>query len=189
MVRSPRCGVRSAQRGVPTKQKMNRKADNELLLDDVFTEAAPADFREATLGQTLRLARRRRRWRQTRQVAGVFVVMALLGIFIWRINLPRQIVSTPTLAKTEPESYELVRTQPLPARNIVTTRPLVAENFIASAAAVKMVQTTTGNYRIIDDDQLLALLASRPAILIRTGKNSEELVFASPEDVKGFPLN
>ena len=36
---------------------------------------------------------------------------------------------------------------------------------------------------------LLALLADKPAVLIRTGPQSEELVFANPEDQKGFPLN
>jgi hypothetical protein len=33
---------------------------------------------------------------------------------------------------------------------------------------------------------LLALLGNRPVILIRTGPNSEELVFADPEDQKMF---
>jgi hypothetical protein len=42
---------------------------------------------------------------------------------------------------------------------------------------------------MINDDELLALLADKPAILIRTGPHSEELVFANPEDQKGFPLN
>ena len=48
---------------------MNRPTDNERLLDDMLSEAVPADFREALLGETLRLACRRRRWRQTRRAA------------------------------------------------------------------------------------------------------------------------
>jgi hypothetical protein len=52
-----------------------------------------------------------------------------------------------------------------------------------------MVQTTTANYRVINDAELLALLGQRPAILIRTGPHSEELVFANPEDQKGFLRN
>jgi len=42
---------------------------------------------------------------------------------------------------------------------------------------------------VINDDELLALVASHPAVLIRTGPHSEELVFANPKDQSGFPLN
>ena len=51
------------------------------------------------------------------------------------------------------------------------------------------IATVSGGYRLINDDELLALLADKPAALIRTGPHSEELVFANPEDQKGFPLN
>ena len=167
---------------------MNHHADN--LLDDVLAEAAPENFREAMFGETLRHVRRRRRFRQMRNAAGIFIALALLGIFVRQENFSQKPISAPPVAKIiSPENYGLIRTQPFPARDVVTTQPLVTENFIASTATVKMIQTTTGNYRVINDEQLLALLASRPAILIRTGKNSEELVFANPEDAKGFPLN
>src|SRR5271170_4141886 len=151
---------------------MRNKTDNESLLDDVFA----ADFRETMLDETLRLVRHRRR--QTRNVAGIFAALALLGIFVWQKNLPQKtiVVSAPSpVAKiTFPKNYELIRTQPFSAGAIVTTHSLVTGKFIASVATIEVVQTTTGNYRVIDDDELLALLASHPAILVRTGKNSEE---------------
>jgi hypothetical protein len=165
---------------------MNRKTDNELL-DDVLAEAAPADFREALLGESLRVVRRRRRFRQTRNAASIVVViLALLGIAVWQKH-PKtpSLVSTPPMKKTVPAGYTLITTQPLPADAIITTRPLAAAQFTTSPMTVAVVQTSTGNYRLIDDDQLLALLAAHPAVLVRTGPHSEELVFANPQDAKG----
>ncbi|MEI9959789.1 MAG: hypothetical protein WDM76_01280 [Limisphaerales bacterium] len=60
---------------------------------------------------------------------------------------------------------------------------------ISSSATVTEIATTHGNFRSINDAELLALVAGRPAILIRTGPDSEELVFANAEDQKGFPAN
>ena len=168
---------------------MNQEPDNGLLLNDVLAEAASPDFREALLGETLRLARRRRRWRQTRRVAGIIVTLALLGIFVWQNNLPQQPVALMPVAKAKVKSYQLVHTQPLSAGAIVTTRPLSADRFVASAATIETLQTTAGNFRVINDNELLALVASRPAALVRVGPHSEELVFVDPADEKGFPVN
>jgi len=87
------------------------------------------------------------------------------------------------------KNYELVQTRPLPASAIVTTQPLAAGQFITSASTVAAVRTSGGNYRVLNDAELLAVVASHPAVLIRIGPRSEELVFANPEDQKGFPLN
>lgn len=161
------------------------------LLNDVLAEAAPADFRDTLLSETLRVVRRRCRWRQTRRAMALLAVLALCGIFIRQDNLPQMpVVPAPALAtKTMGKSYTLVETQPLPASDIVTTQPLASHQLVASSAAVKMVQTRSGNYRVINDDELLALVASHPAVLIRTGPHSEELVFVNPADAKGFPLD
>ena len=170
---------------------MEKKTDNEQLLNDVLTEAAPANFRDAMLGETLRAVRRRRRWRQTRRATALLTMLALCGVFIWWENLPQKPVISPppSAAKVVEKSYTLVETHPLPANDIVTTQPLASDQMVASASAVKIVQTQSGNYRVINDDELLALVASHPAVLIRTGPHSEELVFANPKDQKGFPLN
>ena len=42
---------------------------------------------------------------------------------------------------------------------------------------------------MINDDELLALVASRPAALVRLGPHSEQLFFVNPEDEKGFPVD
>ena len=167
---------------------MNRKVDNEFLLSDVLSEAASADFREAMLGETLHLVRRRRRLRQTRRAAALVVALGLLAPLVWQNVPPRPAAPMPP-AKAEVKSYQLVRTQPLPAGAIVATRTLSADRLVAAVATVEVVQTTTGNFRVLNDDELLALVASRPAALVRVGPHSEELVFINPTDAKGFPIN
>jgi len=164
---------------------MNHEPENGQLLTDVLAEAAPADFREALLGETLRLARRRRRWRQTRRAAALLVAMGLLAVLV-RQNFPPQPLAPAPVAKAKVKSYELVRTHPLSSGAIVITRPLSAGQLVASAATAEMVQTSSGNFRVINDDELLALISPRPAALVHFGPHSEQLVFANPADEKGF---
>jgi len=168
---------------------MNHKTDNESLLADVLAEARPAGLRDAMLGETLRRIRRRRRWRQTRRGVVVAVVLGLCGFFFWQKNLsPRPRAPAPVTRAVCP-NYQLVQTRPFSAGAIVVTQPLAAGQFIASGETIGVVQTRSGNYHVLDDVELLALVSSHPAVLIRTGPHSEELVFANPEDQKGFPLN
>jgi hypothetical protein len=167
---------------------MNHEPDNKQLLADVLAEAAPAVFREALLGETLRLARRRRRWRQTRRAAALFVALGLLAVLVWQ-NLPQRPVASMPVAKAKVKNYELVRTQPLSAGAVVVTRPLSADQLVASVTTAETVQTSSGNFRVINDDELLALVASRPAALVRLGPHSEQLVFVNPADEKGFPVD
>ena len=61
---------------------MNERTDNQELLAEVLAEASPADFREAMLAETLRLARRRRQFRRVGPIAGVLVLMGLLAVFV-----------------------------------------------------------------------------------------------------------
>ena len=167
---------------------MNHEPDNEQLLADVLAEAAPTDFREALLSETLRLARHRRRWRQTRRASALLVALGLLAVLVWQ-NFPPHPLAPMPMAKAKVKSYELVRTQPLSAGAIVVTRPLSANQLVASVATTEMVQTSSGNFRVINDDELLALVASRPAGLVRLGPHSERLIFANPDDERGFPID
>jgi hypothetical protein len=72
---------------------------------------------------------------------------------------------------------------------IVVTEPLSADHLVASVAIAEMIQTSSGNFRVINDDELLALVAPRPAALVRLGPHSEQLFFVNPADEKGFPVN
>ena len=154
------------------------------LLDDVLAEASPPDFRAALLGETLRLARRRRQWRHTRQTGGVLAVMVLIAL-LTRQNRPEKISSAPTPAKIPvAKSYQLVETRTLPAGAVVATGNFSAVKIISSESSVAQIATTGGGFRFINDAQLLALVGGHPAVLIRTGPDSAELVFANPEDQK-----
>ena len=165
---------------------MNNRTDQESLLAEVLAEASPTDFREAMLAETLRLARRRRQFRQVRQAAGVLAVIGLLAVLVAKQFSRQPDVSMPLAKKIVKQSYELVRTQPLPASALISTRNFPEVQSVASVSAVVEVATVSGGFRQINDNELLALLADKPAVLIRTGPNSEELVFANPEDQKKF---
>ncbi|MGA3283239.1 MAG: hypothetical protein ABSD57_02115 [Verrucomicrobiota bacterium] len=167
---------------------MNHEPDNQQLLTDVLAEAAPAGFREALLGETLRLARRRRHWRQTRRAAALLVALGLFALLVWQ-NFPPHSLAPMPMTKVKVQGYELVRTQPLSSGTIVVTEPFSADHLVASVAIVEMVQTSSGNFRVINDDELLALVAPRPAALVRLGPHSEQLFFVNPADEKGFPVN
>lgn len=168
---------------------MNPRADNQELLDDVLAEASPADFRAALLDGTLRLARRRRRFRQTRRAAGVLAVVVLSVILVRQNGREPSGISQLVAKRIIPPAYQLVRTGALPVSAMVKTRAFSENQQVASSAGVVEVTTIAGGYRQINDAELLALVAQRPVVLIRTGPHSEELVFANPEDQKGFPLN
>lgn len=165
---------------------MNNRTDQKSLLAEVLAEASPTDFREAMLAETLRLARRRRQFRQVRQAAGVLAVIGLLAVLVAQQFSRQPDVSMPLAKKIVKQSYELVRTQPLPAGALISTRKFSEAQFAASVSTVVAVATVSGGFRQINDNELLALLADKPAVLIRTGPNSEELVFANPEDQKKF---
>ena len=168
---------------------MNHRADQEKLLAEVLAEASPADFRAAMLAETLHLARRRRQFRQARQAAGVLAVICLLAVLVAQ-QFSKPAAVSPSPAKNIArqiawQSYELVRTQPLPSGALVRTMKFSETQSAAAVPKVLEVATTGGGFRLINDDELLALLADKPAVLIRTGPNSEELVFANPADQKG----
>jgi hypothetical protein len=169
---------------------MNRKTDQEELLDDVLAEATTAEFREALLGETLRLAGRRRRFRRARNAAGILAAIALAGILAWHRNpATREVFVAPHAPKAIEKNYIAVDTRPLPTDAIITSHPLSSAQFVASKNEIVIVQTTTGNFRIINDEELLALVAAHPAVLVRAGPNSEKLIFANPQDAKDFLAN
>lgn len=168
---------------------MNDRSDQQRLLDDVLAEASPPDFRAALLGETLRRARRRRHWRQTRRAGGLLAVAVLAAWFSWPYQQAKVSVPPPLAKRSGPRSYQLVETRPLPPGAMVATGTFLPVNMISSMVAATQVTTSGGGFRFINDEQLLALVGPRPAVLIRTGPNSEELVFANPEDQKAFSLH
>jgi hypothetical protein len=121
-------------------------------------------------------------------VAASLAALGLLAVLVWQNFRPHPLAPTPG-AEVKVKSYELVCTRPLSPGAIVVTQPLSAGQRVASAATVEMVQTGSGNFRVINDDELLALVAPRLVALVRFGPYSEQLIFVNPADEKGFPVN
>ncbi len=153
---------------------MNLPIDHERLLDEVLADGLPADFRETLLGATLRLVRRRRRMRQARRAVTTLAVLAALAALVWQ-NFPTRPVT---------DGAAIVRTRLLPAGALVATRPLPAECRVASVRTADIVTTPPGGgpFRVIDDNELLALVAPTPVALVRWAPNVAELVFVNPRD-------
>ena len=163
---------------------MSHPGDNWRLLDDVFAEATPDEFRAGLLRETLRLARRRRGVRQARRVAAVVAVAIAIGAIAWRI-VPTQPPVAPPLARAAvaASAYSVVSTAPLPASDLVSTQPFARDAVVASAPSVAIVETLRGvGFRMLNDDELLASVAPRRAVLVRMGPHAQELIFLpSPE--------
>jgi hypothetical protein len=157
---------------------VNDRRQNEHLLRDVLSEGISADFREGLLKQTLRLARRGRRFRQARRAASALAVVVGLGLLVWH-----QFPSGRGPAGLPAKPYALIRTQPLPPAAWVATRPLSAARLVASAknGNIVVIAKTGVPVREINDDELLALVP-KPAALVRRGPHSAELVFVSTAD-------
>jgi hypothetical protein len=160
---------------------MNSERESNHLLNDITLEGA--DFREAMLGQTLRVVRRRRHWRQARRVVILFVALGVVGFLVHRKT---ERLSSPVIAQNVTQAYQLVQTKPLPLAALVSTRPFAGTQ-IAVAPAISIVQTTasSSHFHVLNDDELLALVA-RPAVLIRIDTNTERLIFVNSEDEKAL---
>jgi hypothetical protein len=163
---------------------MSDRSEQKRLLTDLLAESSPPDFRAALLDQTLRHARTRRRWRQARQAGGVLVLVVLTAVLCLQRPMEKQPTTRPAAKVTVPKSFQLVETRALPAAAIITTPNFAPVNIIASGAVVTEITSTGGNFRFINDQELLALVGNYPAALVRTGPDSEELVFANPDDRK-----
>ncbi len=158
---------------------MSDRPDNEQLLRDIFAEDTPPGFRETLLDSTLSLARRRRRFRQARRSLAATGLVLAVFLAAWRWLMP----STRLPESARP--YVLVRTQPLPPQAVIATRPLLPTSLVASSATPNVLTTARAGYRVdeIDDEELLALAAPNPVVLVRHSPHQAELVFADVTNV------
>jgi hypothetical protein len=150
---------------------------NKPLLSDVLAEDTNADFRQALLGHTLRIVRRKRRFRKVRQGAYASLMVVALALISVHFFIPKP----PAPKRLEP-SYTLVMTQPLPASAVLSTSPDHSVTTISTSPTVEWIATTESSPILhqLDDDELLALLPS-PALLIRRGPHNAEVVFANTD--------
>ena len=165
---------------------MNRPSENERLLADVLAEERTDGLQDALWAQTLGLVRRRRRSRQARRAFAARAVVAALCWAIWRHPVP-----THTLPGSPAQSCAVVRSRPLAPNALVSTQPLASDCIVASRPSAEAVQTTfsSGQPPEIDDGELLALVGSKPAALVRRGPHLAELVFVNQQDEKELVRN
>ena len=157
--------------------------DPHRLLDEILEEAAPADFRSAVLDQTLRRVRRRRVARRTQRVLVAFALLVGLPLVIWRTLLVPQ-----NHNGAGPASMARVSSQP-PATFMLIESKAGAVNIITSSAGtVVMIETAAAkdSFKEISDEELLALVSGRPAVLVRYSPQQAELFFVNAEDQNGF---
>lgn len=147
------------------------------LLRALLHEAAPADFRDATLAATLRGARRRRIRRHLRAGATLLAIPLLAAALLLA---PRR--AAPALARdpvpAEPPGHATVRTRAAP-EILVRTTPLSAGQLIASSPlefSARIRTDTRLGPILINDVELLALAPSASA-LVRLGPGRQQLVF------------
>ncbi|HEY4416458.1 MAG TPA: hypothetical protein VGO57_12275 [Verrucomicrobiae bacterium] len=167
---------------------MSEKGKHNELLSAVFAEAAPKDLRSTLLGETLRHVQQRR---QRKQLSRVMLLLVVLGTFaIFTRPYWSGPVTTMAIKPAVPRhlNYQLVNTRPLPVSAVILTQPLASAHIIASSATGNIVRTKRGNFRTLNDDELLALVSHRPAALIRLDGTSEYLIFANPADEDGFVI-
>ena len=157
---------------------MSEFIDRETLLRDVLSEGAGSGYREALLGETLRLVRRRRRFRQARRGASLLVICAGLTLLIWHDRT--HLAPVRSLAKA---GYVVVSTEPLTEANIVRSSPSSVARIVTSEPPSNTVTTidATPPVREVQDDELLALAAPRSVVLVRIGPHDAELVFTEGE--------
>jgi hypothetical protein len=158
---------------------MNRTPETDHLLRDVLSEGTPPGYMEALLAGTLRLARRRRIYRRARNVSAGLALITACAFFGWK-NLPKELLE----AMPTKDSFVMVRTQPMDAGAIICTRPRDAGRIISSVSGAVIVRTSREISRVINDRELIALVLPRPAVLIRTGADAEQLEFVNAEDRK-----
>lgn len=159
---------------------MNKRTDNERLLEDVLAAETEGGKREASLENVLRLARRRRTRAARRVVSSVAVVVVSVIAFV-RFNHPTQMKPEVAQAASSVTNLIWVTSQPLPVGAIVASRALLPEQIVTTIEMPNIVHTMPGDYREVDDDELIALTAPQVVALVRRGPHEMELIFVTEQ--------
>lgn len=155
---------------------MSHDSDRDSLLRDVLAEDSSSDARAQWLGESIRLLRRRRIQRRARTAIVTLAVVAVSALLTSRLASKRSIEARPAS-----NSFTSISTRPLAQNALIATQPLDAAHFITSTVNASLVRTAPGQFRTINDSELLALVYPRAAILVRADRGSARLVFVNPE--------
>ena len=143
---------------------MKTPTNHRPILDAVLEETAPGDYREAVLRNTLRAVHRRQGRRTAGRILAGVVGLVILACLLepWR---------TPSRQAVRPVSSPLtmISSHPLNRSLIAETKPGALTIVHSSPGTVAVVHTISMSDRLslVNDDQLLALLADYGAVLVR----------------------
>jgi hypothetical protein len=113
--------------------------------------------------------------------------VVLLGVWLAGHDWTRKTTVRETAALITPSACRVVVTEPLGAAKVVATGSFAAVTSISSQSAVTQVATMSGEFHYIDDDRLLALAGPGAAMLVRTSRDTAELVFLESTALPSVP--
>ncbi|MGC3958666.1 MAG: hypothetical protein QM813_12230 [Verrucomicrobiota bacterium] len=156
---------------------MKRRIDQEQLLNDVLAPESTPNAEAALLNHVLRLAHRRRRWRQGLRFASALVLMAVVsaGLLFYAgrqkpgVEQARKSINSP--------GFQTITSFALTPGQIIITQPLLPGQLVQSENAVTEVRTAASGVPSINDEKLLELARPNIAALVRRGASEAELVF------------
>jgi hypothetical protein len=152
---------------------MKNDPEHDRLLDDVLEELAPPDFRAQLLDCTLAQVRRKKQVRRRNRGLLAAACVACTSIFLFQGRAP-------VVTKHEPSSGTLVMisTRPFNASMIVESTSGSVAMITSAASRISMIETDPARreFRVLTDDELLALVPGRSAMLVRQGPHEAELL-------------
>jgi hypothetical protein len=134
---------------------MNPNPEHGPLLNAVLLDP---DWEGEVLGQVLHLAGRRRQQRRLQQAAGVAAVVVFGAVLGWSRFSPTRVRPDRGLALSALRTTHSI--------TIVTTIPFRSS-----------VPLVLPHYRLIGDEELLALAQERAGVLVQVGPGQERLIF------------
>ena len=149
------------------------KPDAERLLDDVLGEAASPDFRAGLLDGTLKQARRRKQFRRWNR--GLLMAALVVAAWVWS-RKPHTAVEVERVTAQKP--FEIIVSKPMNPAWIIVSSPGLVKEINSSNFRVGIIETdpTVRYFRELNDDQLMALTAGKPSMLVRQGPHEAELL-------------
>ena len=143
---------------------MKNSIDHRPFLDAILEETAPGGYREAVLRNTLLAVHRRKRRRTAGRVLVAVVSLAILAVVLESWQTPRR----PSVRQTS-SPLTMISSQPLNRSLIVQTQPGTLAIVHSSPGSMAVVNSVPMKDRLnlVNDDQLLALLADYGAVLVR----------------------
>ncbi|MGD0016170.1 MAG: hypothetical protein ABSC38_01440 [Verrucomicrobiia bacterium] len=171
---------------------MKQPTKTERLLDEVLAETISADFSQGLLEQTLHQARRRRRIRHLRQGLLMLAALGALPFWLWHLKTSAPVQNTEEI-RSAPQmapAFVVVKTRPLSPGMLVETQTGLATTISTTPSAITLVATRPADqsFRLLDDDQLLALVADQPAAMVRLGPHDATLIITDQILQDGLPV-